>query len=281
MHKHTVMNLIWNNMILLKISPFKAATVNLTSNILSKLCFILFSTCSTLNFTSLKTGWPYFDLSCFKSVHMQKPSPMSICGLLDWGAGIYSIISWWCCNVLYSSCWERKDAICVAQVIQLVWVPYRPIWSGSLEVFRPQSAGPVGYRTCSTGFFSYSEPGWGRPPLRGRFSPLPLTDSHWANGIPSVFDKVKDWSFFPQPKQRWLQSVGVWGKGRILWTRAKGRAQISVCTCHKWLALEADWDCGETSLHTSLIHFCWLNRVHFYKQFKVTCWLIVVLTVYS
>lgn len=100
MHKHTVMNLIWNNMILLKISPFKAATVNLTSNILSKLCFILFSTCSTLNFTSLKTGWPYFDLSCFKSVHMQKPSPMSICGLLDWGAGIYSIISWWCCNVL-------------------------------------------------------------------------------------------------------------------------------------------------------------------------------------
>lgn len=141
MHKHTVMNLIWNNMILLKISPFKAATVNLTSNILSKLCFILFSTCSTLNFTSLKTGWPYFDLSCFKSVHMQKPSPMSICGLLDWGAGIYSIISWWCCNVLYSSCWERKDAICVAQVIQLVWVPYRPIWSGSLQASVGRTSG--------------------------------------------------------------------------------------------------------------------------------------------
>lgn len=136
------MNLIWNNMILLKISPFKAATVNLTSSILSKLCFILFSTCSTLNFTSLKTGWPsYFDLSCFKSVHMQKPSPMSICGLLDWGAGIYSIISWWCCNVLYSSCWERKDAICVAQVIQLVWVPYRPIWSGSLQASVGRTSG--------------------------------------------------------------------------------------------------------------------------------------------
>lgn len=160
---------------------------------------------------------------------------------------------------------------------QLVWAPLKP----HLEwgVCRPRSAGPAGHRTCSTGLLSYSEPGPGRSPLRGGFSPLLPTDSHWAGGIPSVFGWSERLNPLPSPPNtvldlrwwfimKWKQEAGLW----------KRPSHLTVCPSHKLLPFEADQECGEISLHTSLTHFCLLNRVDCNKQFKVTYQLLVGLT---
>lgn len=149
-----------------------------------------------------------------------------------------------------------------------------PLGPSGVGVCTPQTAGPAGHRTCSTGLLSYSEPGPGRSPLRGGFSPLPPTDSHWVAGIPSIFsDKVKGWTLLPPPIQywwwwfimNWMQEAGLW----------KCPSHLTVCPSHELLPFEADQECGEVSLHTSLIHFCLLNWVHFNKQFKVTYQILV------
>lgn len=46
-------------------------------------------------------------------------------------------------------------------------------------------------KTCSIGFLSNSQPSPGRSLWRGGFRPLPLTDSHWAKGIPPVLEIIK------------------------------------------------------------------------------------------
>lgn len=112
-----------------------------------------------------------------------KAISLNICNGLDWEAGI-AVISLGCRNiVLYSSWWGSADGIVWLGVEwgggsegQLVCVPWRPIWSGSLQasVF----ARPTGRRTCSTGLLSYSEPGPGknlhlRVDLALRFSRAP------------------------------------------------------------------------------------------------------------
>lgn len=109
-----------------------------------------------------------------------------------------SVISSGCCNiVLYSSWWGSAD--CVAGGAQQVsWCEFRGGPSG-VGVCRPRFVRPVGRRTCSIGLLSYSEPGAGRPPFRGGFSPLLQTGSHWAGGIPPVFGNVKDRILLPSP----------------------------------------------------------------------------------
>lgn len=69
---------------------------------------------------------------------------------------------------------------------QVSWCEF-PVGPSGVGVCRPQFAGPVGHRTCSTGLLSYSEPGPGRSPFRGGFTPLPQTDSHRVGEIPPVF----------------------------------------------------------------------------------------------
>lgn len=154
---------------------------------------------------------------------------------------------------------------------QLLWVPCRPIWSGSLQASVCRSSGSQDMLHWASFLFTarprkISIEGWIQLTASDR---LPLS----RRNAPSFLIKWK--TLFPPPNtvlilRLWLimklmQEAGLW----------KCHSHLTGFPSHKLLPFEADQECREISVHTSLIHFCLLNWVDFNKQFKVTHQLLV------
>lgn len=155
--------------------------------------FILFSISLSLHhlrpLTLKPSGNSYFDSSCFKCVHMQNPYPQWTSAILLTKKQVLSLaeVSFLSGVVMFCIAAAERGAmvLCGWGAQWVNWCEF-PVGPSGVGVWRPKSAGPAGHRTCSTGLLSFSAPGQRRPPLRGGFSPLPPTDSHWASGIPCL-----------------------------------------------------------------------------------------------
>lgn len=155
------------------------------------------------------------------------------------------------------------------------WVSWCEFFAGASGVGVCRTSGPQDMLYWAPSSFrarlrKISIKGWIQPTA---FNRLPLS----RRNSPTFWIKWKtEPSFHPQyttnsPRwwfiMKWMQEAGLW----------KCPCHLTVCPSHKLFPFEADQECGEISLHTSLIRFCLLNWVDFNKQFKVTYQLNVAL----
>lgn len=123
-------------------------------------------------------------------------------------------------------------------------------------------------KTCSIGFLSNSQPNPGRSLWRGGFRPLPLTDSHWAKGIPPVLEIIKKETklFSPHSIALIISVVDYYVTDKRLWRYFSGLTvhHIPVHHFQLWYFLLTNWSFCQFKIGT-WSESSTVQHAHFYR----------------